>query len=63
MKVSIRQVVRNPYDTREDNGDISGLVASIKRNGLFQTFPARESELDPGNYELAFGGRRLAAAK
>tara|TARA_Y100000310_G_scaffold343880_1_gene453664 strand:- start:10982 stop:11962 length:981 start_codon:yes stop_codon:yes gene_type:complete len=60
MKIAINKIKRNPYDTREDNGDLSGLKRSIERNELLQPLPARKAN---GHYELVFGGRRLEAMR
>lgn len=60
MKVKLSQIKHNPYNTREDYGDLSGLKASIERLGLTQPFLVRK--IDEG-YELAFGSRRYEALK
>lgn len=51
----------NPYNTREEIGDISGLTESIKKHGVFTNFLGRKNE--EGEVEVAFGARRLLAAK
>ncbi len=48
----------NPYDTREDFGDLEGLKQSIVSHGLFQPFLVRPLK-EEGKFELAFGGRRF----
>jgi ParB/RepB/Spo0J family partition protein len=62
MKVPINQIMKNPYDTREDYGDLEGLKTSIRQHGMLIPHPARPGK-NPGEYELAFGGRRLQSAK
>lgn len=60
MKVKLDKIKHNPYNTREDYGDLSGLKASIERLGLTQPFLVREIDEE---YELAFGSRRYEALK
>ncbi len=57
MKVNISKITKNPYNTREDFGDLSGLKESIKKYGMFQPYLVRKNE--DGEYELIFGSRRL----
>ena len=59
--ISINEVKTNPYNSRKDIGDISGLTASIQKQGIFTNFLGRKN--DEGEVELAFGARRLLAAK
>lgn len=60
MKVQLDQIKQNPYNTREDYGDLTGLKKSIKKFGLTQPFLSRKT--DEG-YEIAFGSRRYEALK
>tara|TARA_Y100000310_G_scaffold26539_1_gene25338 strand:- start:1581 stop:2570 length:990 start_codon:yes stop_codon:yes gene_type:complete len=60
MEVNLNDVRDNPFNTREDYGDLSGLIGSIKKYGVVQSFPARKVG---GKYEVAFGSRRLKAMK
>src|SRR3989338_1126685 len=60
MKVGLGSIRLNPYNTREDFGDLGGLIASVKKFGLTQPLLVRKSN---GSYELAFGGRRYEALK
>ena len=62
MKAIIDQIRPNPYDTREDLGDLEGLKASIRKNGFFQPLIVRPAESGTA-YELVFGGRRLQALR
>ncbi|MCU0642575.1 MAG: ParB/RepB/Spo0J family partition protein [archaeon] len=59
-RINITHVRDNPYQTREDYGDLSGLSSSIKRFGLVQPLPARKAD---SGYELIFGSRRFRALK
>ncbi len=58
MKVQISQINNNPFNTRQDYGDLTGLVASLKKYGLHNQFIVRKNN---ENYQLAFGSRRLRA--
>ena len=58
-KVKLSSIRKNPYDTREDYGDLTGLMASIQKFGMLQPLPVRKTG---GGYELVFGGRRYEAA-
>jgi len=63
MKVPTNSIKPNPYNTREDLGDLTGLRASIRKtNGLLQPLIVRQMETGEG-YELVFGGRRLQALR
>lgn len=61
MKVKLEQIKNNPYNTREDYGDLDGLKSSIKRFGFLQPLIVRA--VGRREYEIAFGGRRLKALK
>jgi len=61
MKVNLNDITFNPYDPREDYGDLEGLKASIEQNGILQPFLVRPK--DDKSYELVFGGRRLRCLK
>jgi ParB family chromosome partitioning protein len=58
MRIPVSGVSFNPYDTREDFGDLEGLKQSIGNHGLFQPFLVRPLK-EKGKFELAFGGRRF----
>ncbi|MGD2072763.1 MAG: ParB/RepB/Spo0J family partition protein [Candidatus Thorarchaeota archaeon] len=60
VKLKLSQIRENPYNSREDLGDLTGLKGQISRYGMIAPLPVRKS--DEG-YELAFGSRRLAALK
>ena len=60
MKAKLSQITHNPYNTRKDYGDLSGLQSSIKKFGLTQPFLTRKTSK---GYELAFGSRRYMALK
>lgn len=60
MKVKLDQIKHNPYNTRQEYGDLSGLKTSIEKFGLTQPFLARKT--DEG-YEIAFGSRRYEALR
>lgn len=61
MRIKLQEIKSNPYDTRKDYGDLSGLKSSIKKFGLLQPLIVRKAE--DGKYEIAFGSRRLEAMK
>lgn len=60
VKVKLEEIKHNPYNTREDYGDLSGLKRSIEKFGLTQPLLARKTS---EGYELAFGSRRYEALK
>ena len=60
MKIKLSQIKHNPYNTRKDYGDLSGLQTSLRKFGLTQSFLTRKT---PEGYELAFGSRRYMALK
>lgn len=60
MKVSLEQLKDNPYNTRTDYGDLSGLATTFKRFGVTYPLLARKGE---DGYQLAFGSRRLRALR
>jgi len=63
MKVQISKIQANPYNTREDLGDLTGLRASIRKTGgLLQPLIVRATG-DGKTYQIVFGGRRLEALK
>ena len=58
----VEQVVPNPYQTRKnfDQTRLDELAISMRANGFLGSLVARERE---GRYQLAYGERRLRAAK
>lgn len=58
MKIPIDKIMPNPYDPREDYGDLEGLRASVQKHGMLHSFLVRPAE-QKDRYELVFGGRRL----
>lgn len=44
MKISLNSIRMNPYNTRQDYGDLDGLVTSIKKFGQVQPLIARKRE-------------------
>ncbi len=63
MKVKLSSITENPYNTREDYGDLTGLMVSIKKFGLTQPLLVRKSPRNEGMYELIIGHRRTKALK
>ena len=62
MKVQIEQIAKNPYDPRQDYGDLNGLKSSIQKHGMLHSFLLRPGK-QQGEYELVFGGRRFECLK
>src|SRR3954452_16666026 len=58
--VDPRAVERDPQGIRADDGDLSGLAATIRDRGLLQ--PIGVVELEPERFRVVYGGRRLGAA-
>lgn len=59
MRIVLDQIVVTPERQRKDFGDITGLAASIRKNGLLQ--PLIVAPFSDGNYKLLGGERRLRA--
>lgn len=59
MQIPISSIVVFPNRQRKELGDITGLAASIRANGLIQ--PIVVTILPDGNYKLQAGERRLRA--
>lgn len=55
------QIERDPTGIREDDGDLEGLIETIREQGLLQ--PLGVVALDLERFRIVYGGRRLAAAK
>jgi ParB family transcriptional regulator, chromosome partitioning protein len=53
-------IERDPEGVRENDGDLSGLVATIREQGLLQ--PIGVVQIIHGRYRVVYGGRRLGAA-
>ncbi|TWI80544.1 ParB/RepB/Spo0J family partition protein [Lacibacter cauensis] len=47
----------------EDPAELEQLVASVKKDGIFQPVLVRTHKTEPDRYELIFGNRRFAAAQ
>jgi len=58
-KIPLARIQKNPYDTREDYGDLKGLKSNIEKHGMLHGFLVRPSSRKNGEYELVFGGRRF----
>lgn len=67
INMPIDYLVPHPQNPRKDLGDISELVDSIKRNGIYQNLTAvplnEADDADNPKYMVIIGHRRLAAAK
>jgi ParB family chromosome partitioning protein len=61
VSIHIDKIARNPYQPRQEFGDLEELAESIRQNGILQPLTVRE--IMPGSYELIAGERRLRAAK
>lgn len=59
-QVPLSQLRESPGNPRKLFGDLAGLAASIKAQGILQPLVAREVD---GHLELVFGHRRFRAAK
>ncbi len=62
VMVPVDAIVPNPANPRKDLGDLTGLVASIRANGILQALSIEWSS-PTSPYLLLAGHRRLAAAK
>jgi ParB/RepB/Spo0J family partition protein len=62
MKIPISKIASNPFDSRQDYGDLEGLKGSIQKHGMLHGFLVRPSKKS-GEYELVFGGRRFECLK
>ena len=51
MRIPVSGVSFNPYDTREDFGDLEGLKQSIGNHGLFQPFLVRPLK-EKGKFDM-----------
>lgn len=60
VSIPIDDVADNPYQYRQDYGDLSELADDIRRNGLLQPPIARRVD---GVVQIAFGHRRLRACR
>jgi ParB family chromosome partitioning protein len=56
-----QQIERDPAGVREDDGDLSGLMETIREQGLLQ--PLGVVPLGQDRFRVVYGGRRLAAAQ
>ncbi len=58
LQIPISNIKENPYNTRQEYGDLEGLKASITRYGVIQPLIVRRPD-GSDEYELVFGSRRL----
>jgi ParB family transcriptional regulator, chromosome partitioning protein len=61
--VHVSRIHPHPDNIREDLGDLSDMVASVKAHGILQPLVVEMHPELPGCYQLIAGHRRLAAAK
>jgi ParB/RepB/Spo0J family partition protein len=61
--VHVSRIHPHPDNIREDLGDITDMVASVKAHGILQPLVVEVHPELPGVYQLLAGHRRLAAAK
>ncbi len=61
MKVQITKIKPNPFQERKTFEDIGSLSMEMKKKGFWGSLLARETK--DGKYEIAFGERRMRAAK
>lgn len=59
----VSRVRPHPSNVREDLGDLSGLVASIRAHGILQPIVVEDQPLGGGQFQIIAGHRRYAAAK
>ena len=64
-KVSISDLIRNPYQPRETFNEfkLDELTNSIKKNGIIQPIAVRPKKSEAGKYEIVAGERRWLAAQ
>ena len=64
-RVSISDLVRNPYQPRESFNQfkLEELSNSIKKNGIIQPIAVRPKKSEAGKYEIVAGERRWLAAQ
>ena len=55
------QIERDPAGVREDDGDLGGLIETIREQGLLQ--PLGVVALGRDQFRIVYGGRRLAASR
>lgn len=53
----------HPGNVRDDLGDLSGLVASIRAHGILQPIVVEDQPLGGGQFQIIAGHRRYAAAR
>jgi ParB family transcriptional regulator, chromosome partitioning protein len=59
----ISRIRPHPGNVRDDLGDLSGLVASIRAHGILQPIVVEDQPLGGGQFQIIAGHRRFAAAK
>ena len=64
-KVSISDLIRNPYQPREtfNEAKLEELANSIRKNGIIQPIAVRTNKSKVGKYEIVAGERRWLAAQ
>jgi ParB family chromosome partitioning protein len=61
--VHVSRIHAHPDNIREDVGDLTDMIASVKAHGILQPLLVEVHPDLPGVYQLLAGHRRLAAAK
>ena len=61
--INNRNLEPHPDNPRRELGDLSELVASIRKQGILQNLTVVTSPDKPGKYRIVIGHRRFAAAK
>jgi ParB family chromosome partitioning protein len=59
----VSRIKPHPANVRDDLGDLSGLVDSIKAHGILQPIIVEQQPLSSGQFVIIAGHRRYAAAK
>ncbi|MBR3038577.1 MAG: ParB/RepB/Spo0J family partition protein [Fibrobacter sp.] len=63
FQIPVDLIDPHPMNPRKDLGDLTELVASIKRSGIMQNLTVVHSTKAPNRFTCLIGHRRLAAAK
>ena len=63
FQIPVDLIDPHPMNPRKDLGDLTELVASIKRSGIMQNLTIVRSAQEPNRFTCLIGHRRLAAAK
>lgn len=59
----VSRVRPHPANVRDDLGDLSGLVESIRAHGILQPIVVEDQPLGGGQFQIIAGHRRFAAAR